>query len=275
MIRYQRQFLGPVEAVIMDLAGTCVDHGSLAPILAFYRLFKARGIEVTEAETRAPMGLEKREHIRQMLGMERIQKVWVTLTGEAPADEDIDALYKAFLPIQQEMIRSRTQLIDGVQILQEFCAHSNIRIGVNTGYSRDMAEALLPAMADQGFVPHSSVCATEVPGGRPMPHMSLKNAIELEVTDVRACIKVDDTRTGIEEGLSAGMWTVAVAVTGNALGLDKPEWLKLSADQQQLRAGQARTDMVRSGAHYVVDSIAEMPQIITEINRRMMAGEAP
>jgi phosphonoacetaldehyde hydrolase len=54
--------------------------------------------------------------------------------------------------------------------------------------------------------------------------MCLRNAAELSVPDVAACIKVDDTVPGIEEGLAAGMWTVGCAVSGNEVGLAQAEW---------------------------------------------------
>jgi phosphonoacetaldehyde hydrolase len=51
-----------IQAVVFDWAGTTVDFGSRAPILAFMALFKDNKVEIT-VEKRAPMGLEKRDHI--------------------------------------------------------------------------------------------------------------------------------------------------------------------------------------------------------------------
>jgi hypothetical protein len=36
-------------------------------------------------------------------------------------------------------------------------------------------------------------------------------------------VKVDETEAGIAEGLNAGSWTIGVALTGNAFGLDPAE----------------------------------------------------
>ena len=49
--------------------------------------------------------------------------------------------------------------------------------------------------------------------------MALKNVVELGLSDVAACVKVDDTAPGIEEGRRAGMWTVGLLLSGNAAGL--------------------------------------------------------
>lgn len=37
----------PIQAVVCDMAGTLVDHGSVAPVLAFVEVFKRVGVEVS------------------------------------------------------------------------------------------------------------------------------------------------------------------------------------------------------------------------------------
>jgi phosphonoacetaldehyde hydrolase len=44
-------------------------------------------------------------------------------------------------------------------------------------------------------------------------------------------VKVDDTVPGILEGRRAGMWTVALVCSGNALGLTWEGYQALSADK--------------------------------------------
>ena len=53
-----------VKAVIFDWAGTLVDFGSIAPVIALSELFAKHGVSLTADEVRAPMGLLKRDHIR-------------------------------------------------------------------------------------------------------------------------------------------------------------------------------------------------------------------
>ena len=40
--------------------GTVCDAGVFAPVLSFQKLFEAEGVPITDAETRAPMGVHKR-----------------------------------------------------------------------------------------------------------------------------------------------------------------------------------------------------------------------
>ena len=55
------QYRGPLQAVILDWAGTIIDYGSCAPAAAFVDVFLRFGIEITMAEAREPM--EKRSAI--------------------------------------------------------------------------------------------------------------------------------------------------------------------------------------------------------------------
>lgn len=264
-----------VEAVIMDMAGTCVDFGSRAPIQAFMALFEEEGVPVTAVEARIPMGKEKREHIEALLAMPRVREHWVTVKGQEPDSANVDRLYHRFTELQKLAIAQNTQLIPGTMTLMDACERQAIKVGLNTGYSREMVSNLIPEIKSQGLEPASVVCATDVPAGRPAPWMCLQNARELGVSGVQSCIKVDDTAVGIAEGRNAGMWTVAVAVSGNELGLSLEEWQALTDEQQQARSLQARQRLAASGAHYVIDSVAELPEVIDHINQRLAAGEQP
>lgn len=272
---YQRSYRGPVQAVIFDWAGTTVDFGSLAPVAAFTRLFAAQGIDLNLDEVRGPMGTEKRKHIRQLCALPRVAAAWRELHGVTPDEAVIDRLYREFVPLQIAAIGDSAQLVPRCREVMTALRGRGVRIGANTGYSRDMLDVLAAAAAEQGYRPDSSVCATEIPRGRPFPHMSLKNAIELEVENLHACVKVDDTVPGIEEGLNAGMWTVAVAISGNEVGLSPADWEVLAPTQQQQRRHAAYTRLRASGAHYVIDSIADLLPYIEVIERRLARGEQP
>lgn len=264
-----------IEAIIMDWAGTTVDFGSLAPIRGFQSLFAASGIEISEAEARGPMGTEKREHIRQLCQLPRINQCWQTLQGTEPTAADVDRLYQDFIPIQIAEIARSATLIPGVLDTVAWAREQNIAIGANTGYARDMVAGLLQSAAEQGYQPDSVVCASEVRHGRPYPDMSLTNAMALGVKRLAACVKIDDTLPGIEEGLNAGMWTIALTVSGNEVGLSHDDWNALDKPAQQQLRQKAQQHFAGSGAHYVVDSMAEVVPCLIDIQRRLAQGETP
>ena len=87
-----------IEAVIFDWAGTTVDYGCFAPVKAFMEAFAHHGVPVTMEETRKPMGMLKRDHIRTMLHMERIAAEWKRVHGHEATEEAVDAVYAQFEP---------------------------------------------------------------------------------------------------------------------------------------------------------------------------------
>ena len=44
----RQSYAGPVKAVILDWAGTTVDHGSLAPVRVLQQVFAGRGVPISE-----------------------------------------------------------------------------------------------------------------------------------------------------------------------------------------------------------------------------------
>jgi phosphonoacetaldehyde hydrolase len=92
---------------------------------------------------------------------------------------------------------------------------------------------------------------------------------------VAACVKIDATVPGIEEGLNAGMWTIGLAVSGNEIGLPLEEVRKLDPAELTRRRDRAYARMRQAGGHYVVDSIADVMPCLDAIEEQMARGERP
>lgn len=264
-----------VRGVIFDIAGTIIDHGSIAPIIAFQELFKSIGIPITETEARLPMGSEKREHIRQLLAMPRIYEKWISLYQSAPDEHAINRLYQGFVDHLMIAINQTATPVSGLMQTLQFLKDNGIKVGCNTGYSRQIVDEIKLHFDRLGFTPDSLICATDVTRGRPFPDMSLKNAEELGLDQPDTGIKVDDTIVGIQAGLNAGMWTVGVATSGNEVGLSESDWNNLSTEEKDHRKAKAYKNLYDAGAHFVIDSIADMPSVIDEINQRLANGQKP
>ena len=150
-----------------------------------------------------------------------------------------------------------------------------LKLGSTTGYTRDIMERLLPVAAGQGLALDNLVCAGDLKSGRPGPLMMYKCFLDLDVWPASAVVKVDDTEVGIAEGIAAGCWTVGVALSGNATGLSQQELAALSpADRAGKRAAATR-QLERSGAHFVIDSAADLEAVIDSIKGRLARGERP
>jgi phosphonoacetaldehyde hydrolase len=266
-------YAGPIKAVLSDLAGTTVDFGSCAPAGTFVGLFQRHGVVVTNEEARGPMGIHKREHIRALLRMPSIADQWQHVHGRAWTDEDLDALYREFIPMQIDVLPRYSNVLAGVPEVVAELRHRGIRIGVSTGYDRQMLNIVLAKAAEGGFVPDASICAAEVPEGRPAPWMNLRLMEQLDVYPPAAVVCIGDTLADIEAGLNTGVWTVGVTQTGNLVGLMEQEWKSLAAEERHQRLAAAREKLKTAGAHYVIDSFAALPAVVGKIERRLRHGE--
>lgn len=271
----RRRYDGPIRAAIFDWAGTTVDFGCQAPITSLVEAFAAMGVEVPLATARLPMGMAKWDHIQALLDMPQVAAAWQRAQGRAPATADVGDLYERFLPLQIAAVKRHAVLIPGTVEAMAALKARGIRIGTTTGFPRPVMEVVIPEAARQGYAPEVIVCAGETPSGRPGPAMALKALIELDLHPVQAVVKVGDTAVDVAEGLNAGMWTIALAVTGNEVGLTEAEWTALPAERQAELRRIAADRLRDAGAHEVVDGIADAPAAIERIEARITAGDAP
>jgi len=264
-----------LRAVVLDWAGTMVDHGSLAPMDVFVRSFAAFGVEITVEEARGPMGMAKRDHISAVMRLPRISAAWLQMHGAPPDEADIDRVYDVFVPMNIEVVSDFATLIDGAADAARRIRARGLKIGSTTGYTREIMAPLLPLAEAQGYTPDSLVCAGETAEGRPTPLMMFRTFLDLGVWPAWRVVKVDDTEVGIAEGLNAGCWTVGVALTGNVFGLSLEDSEKLDPEAFDARMESAIGKLTRAGAHYVIDSIADLDDVLDEIEGALARGERP
>lgn len=270
-----RRYTGPVQAVILDWAGTAVDYGCLGPAQVFVAVFAAQSVRVSIDEARRFMGLEKREHIRRMCQDAAIAARWVKVHGRPPDEDDIERLYGETAPRMAAAAAARAKPIPGLLDVVAEWRRQGIKIGSTTGYPQSIVAALVPAAAAHGYRPDVVVCASEVPAGRPYPWMCYLNALRLQVYPMAAMVKIGDTVPDILEGLNAGMWSVGVTCSGNEVGLDEDEIAGMDPGVRDARLEPIRKRFREAGAHYVIDGIWAAGQVVAEINRRLAQGEAP
>jgi len=264
-----------LTGVILDWAGTIVDHGSCAPVAALRETFASAGVPISADEARRHMGLAKRTHIASILGLPEVHAKWVDARGSAPKSADVDDMYAAFIPRQLEVLEHHSGVIAGVQQAAERMRGRGLRIGTTTGYNRAMLDYVLDRAREQGFVPDESLCPDDVPSGRPAPFMCYLNAVRMKVFPMWTLVKIGDTAVDIEEGLNAGMWTIGITRTGNEVGLSPAEWNSATESERVRRLARARAVLVDAGAHYAAESVAECEEVLDLIEDRLERGGSP
>jgi phosphonoacetaldehyde hydrolase len=256
-----REALSGVSAILLDWAGTTIDFGSLAPVQVFRQVFQSCGIEVTEAEARGPMGQAKIDHIRSMFRYDRIQKLWQERYGRPSTEEDVEDLYASFLPLQKHILTSHAHVIPGIPEAIRELRKRGLRIGSTTGYTRELMDVVEPLVAEQGYAPEVTICSDEVAAGRPAPWQNFRGAEGLGVYPMHRVLIVDDSVAGIHAGLHAGCWTVAVAGTGNAMGLNLDQYQSMDRTLRDAALQRIAAEFMAAGAHLVLESAIDLPSV--------------
>ena len=264
-----------IKAVILDWAGTVVDHGSSAPMGAFVKAFAHFGVTISIADARGPMGMAKRDHIRMVGTAPAVAAAWRANHGRDFDDAAIDTIFEVFEPMNVAAVEAHSALIPGAHDALQWCKARGIRVGSTTGYTRPIMERLMPLAAAQGFVPEVTICAGDLAAGRPAPLQIWLALAQMGIWPASSVIKLDDTAPGIGEARAAGCWAAGAALTGNNPGLTAEELARLPPDQRSALRRAASEPLLRAGAHLVIDSIAELPWLVEHIEARLEAGEKP
>ena len=274
---FQRTYRGKVKALVLDWSGTVADAYVLAPAVVFTEVFKKHGVEISMFEARGPMGLRKDLHIKALTETPEIRHRWKEIKGKDPDQGDVDAMFEDFVPMQLDCLRQYTGLLPGVAEVVQRLQKQGIKIGSTTGFVRPMVDILEEDAKKQGYVPDASVAGDEVEhGARPKPFMVYKNLDMMDVHPIQSVIKVDDTISGIGEALEAGCWGVGVSRYSNYMDVDSlADAESLSDEEMARRLDHTNEILQKAGAHYVIDSLADIEPVIEDVNRRLARGERP
>ncbi|WP_299089360.1 phosphonoacetaldehyde hydrolase [uncultured Metabacillus sp.] len=257
--------MNKIEGIIFDWAGTTVDYGCFAPLHVFLKVFEDKGVKITLDEARKPMGLLKIEHIRAIMSMPRVRQEWENIHGAAPSEDDVLDMYPKFEDKLFESLATFTTPIPGVLQVINQLRSKGLKIGSTTGYTKEMIEIVAKNAKEKGYAPDVIVTSELVKEGRPYPWMCYYCAMELGIFPMNRLVKVGDTTTDMQEGRNAGMWTVGVVLGSSTLGLTEEEVHSMDPQFLSEKMESARTKLFEAGAHFVIDSIIELPELIEKI----------
>lgn len=259
--------MNKISCVIMDWAGTAVDYGCFAPLNAFLKVFsEEKGIDITYRQAREPMGLLKIDHIKAILSMPEVNEKFLARYGRNWNMEDVDEMYRSFEKHLFASLTDFTTPIPGVLETIGKLRESGVKIGSTTGYTRAMMDVVRPGAAAKGYVVDNLVTPDGLPAGRPAPYMIYQNMIDLAIPSVDNVVKVGDTIADIREGVNAKVCSIGLITGSNEMGITEEEYNRLSPDTLASMKNKVRERMLAAGAHYVLDTIAELPDCIELIN---------
>ena len=267
--------LSQLRAVIFDWAGTTVDFGSRAPMGAFVEIFRRFGVAISIAEARGPMGLPKRDHVAALMADPGVAARWREAHGASPAEADIDAVYRDFIPLNAAVVADYADFIPGLLPVVATLRAAGVKIGSTTGYTRDIMAQLAPAAALRGYQPDNLVCAGDLVAGRPTPLMMYRCFADLGVYPPWRVVKVDDTAPGIAEAAAAGAWAVGVTLSGNGCGLTERELAALPSAERAAIRTRVSAELVGAGAHATIDTVADLLPTLETLAAKIRDGARP
>lgn len=71
------------------------------------------------------------------------------------------------------------------------------------------------------------------------------------------------------------MWTVGLLLSGNEAGLTFEEYQAADTETLDAARERARVKLGKAAPHYLIDTIADLPEVIADIEERLVAGERP
>jgi phosphonatase-like hydrolase len=184
-----------LRLVVFDMAGTTVDDridGVPLVLRSYDEAFRSRGVEVPMAVLNEQRGRDKWTVIRELGG------------GDA---EEIYSHFNAALLANADRVRE----VWGASGAFRFLRGHGIRVALNTGFPREVADGIIEHLGweREGLI-DAWTCSEAVGRSRPDPAMIHALMGDLGVGDPSTVMKVDDSATGIEEGLNAGVVTIGV-----------------------------------------------------------------
>ena len=259
-----------IEAVIFDWAGTTVDYGSLAPVIAFKKAFKDAGIEISDEEIRKDMGMAKWDHIGKILELADVKKQWQEKYSSLPSGDDRKKIYSNFQQSLIHYLKEYTELKSGVLKTFNYLKEYGINVATTTGYTAEMMNVVENKAAENGYTPDLVVTSEDVNNqGRPSPAMIQFIMKKFHIDDPSKVIKVGDTLVDIKEGQNAGVKTVGIVEGSSLMGLSQIEFDELDTEQQVEKRNEVKREFESANADFIIDNIYDLVQIIEYLNESM------
>jgi len=222
-----------IETVVLDMAGTTVADDGLV-VGAFTRAWD-RLPAAASADRDAAIA-----HVVATMGQSKIE-VFRGLVDEDAAHE-LNGLFEAAL---DELVAESAAALPGAEDTIRALQDDGRTVVLTTGFSRTTVDALLARLGWEELV---AVVLTPADAGRgrPAPDLNLLAAIRTGVSSVDALAVVGDTESDARSGVRAGAGLVVAVRTG----------------------GHPAEDALRdAGAAHVLDSVAELPELLSRPGR--------
>jgi phosphonatase-like hydrolase len=192
-----------IALVVFDMAGTTIEDAGQVPE-AFTKVLLGHGIAITESELNALRGASKRDAIRHFASLQNPDDV----------DARTAAIFDDFRAYLSELFRAGgVKPIDGAAATFAWLRGRKIKVALNTGFDRTIADLIIQAVGWPAAV-DTMVCGDDVANGRPAPDLIFKAMERTGVSDAAQVMAVGDTVLDLRAGRNAGAGRVVGVLSG-------------------------------------------------------------
>lgn len=217
-----------LDLVVFDIAGTTIRASDQVPA-AFKAAFARFDIELSDDAIEAIRGKSKHEAIAQLLNERR-----------GSGRPDTATVYECFQTVLMQKYEAEgIEAIDGAHATFNWLKAGNIKIALNTGFDRNLAEPIVRTVGWERIV-DALVCNDDVARGRPAPDLIMRAMEWTTCDDPRRVAAVGDTVSDLEAASNAGVgWIIGVS------------------------SGAHSAELLRSCPHTaVIPSVADLPEVL-------------
>ncbi|MCJ8209594.1 HAD hydrolase-like protein [Mucilaginibacter sp. RS28] len=226
----------PIKLVVFDLAGTTVKDKAHDVSRALINAMETYGYTVSFDDVDPIMGYQKTVAIKMLLDKHEPNSDKVTV-------ELINQIHETFVEMMLAHYRTSPGISSLPQVEETFEAlhQLGIKVGLDTGFTRNIADAIIGRLQwqEKGLIDYV-IGSDEVEQGRPYPFMIQKLMYYAQVEDPQQVVKVGDTAVDMEEGLNAGCKLVVGVTTGIY----------------------SREELLKASPHHVIDNVADILELI-------------
>ena len=186
-----------VKLLVFDMAGTTVnEHGIVYETL--YTTMNNYGLSVSRDDIQKWHGANKYEVLNNYLGKKYSGDDIISKNIRQQLHTNFDRNLK-----DRYFTNSNVTLIDNkLPELFNSLRERNIKIALNTGYSKEIQDAIINKLRMGEFI-DTYISSEEVKYGRPYPYMIYHLMEKCGIQNPKSVIKFGDTKNDILEGLNA------------------------------------------------------------------------
>lgn len=251
-----------IEAVIFDWAGTTIDYGSRASLVAFQRTFASFGVTLTEAAIRRNMGMEQLAQVRRLLKDDTVRTAVAAHFGQISTDDLALSIFSALKRTLLAILPTCAKLKPGVGDLIAFLDANAIPYGTTSGGDPDLLSDLLVLAAPQGFRPRVNITVKDTGAGRPDPAMNRLAMAQLGVRHPARALILGDTLDDIRAAQATGANAVGVIEGSSLLALSQTQWQALTDQERQALRLKARREYAAAGADLIVNNARDLIRLM-------------